>query len=272
MFGQVRRVVRVMSAVGLLSVLAAGSAAAEDILALSYDISLAGVHVGSADVDARFTGGGYAIALSGSVGGVSRLLSNASARMAASGNISGTRVLPAYYEIEMAENGMTAEVQMNLNSRRVMDLHVVPGLVPSFDRISLTIDHLRDVLDPMSALFIATAGRDLGGAEACGRTIRVFDGWQRFDIVMRFDTTRTIIGARDAYAGPVHICSARYVPVAGHRPSQPSVAYMETNEQLEVWLMPVAGLDVMIPYQMLVGTELGDLVIELDRLALRLGN
>lgn len=253
------------------TVVAAAPAAAEDVLTLAYDITIAGVHVGSVDADARFTESGYAIALSGAVGGVSRLVSNASARMASNGNISGRRILPAYFEIEMTENDLTAEAEMHLANRRVTDLHVVPGLVPAWDRVPLTMAHLDDVVDPMSALFIVSRPGGLSGGEACNRTIRVFDSWQRFDIVMRHDTTRNVVGAREAYAGPVHICSARYVPVAGHRPDQASVAYMTGNDRLEAWLLPVPGIEVMVPYQLLIGTELGDLVVRLDKMTVRAG-
>lgn len=248
--------------------MAAAPAAADDILTLSYRITIAGVHIGTADVDARFNQAGYAIALTGVVGGVSRAVSDASARMGAAGTIRSRQARPTYYEIEMREGDITAEAEMHLDGRNVTDLYVLPGLVPAFDRISLTIDDVRGVLDPMSAMFVPGAG-GMSGAEACNRTIPVFDGWQRFDVVLSYQTTRTVIGEREAYAGPVHVCDARYVPVAGHRPSHAPIAYLSQNDRLEAWLMPAAGVDIMVPYQLLIGTELGDLLIQLDRMAFR---
>lgn len=250
-----------------IAALAGGPVHAEDILTLSYRITISGVYIGTVDIDARFSDAGYAIALTGAVGGVSRAVSDAGARMGAAGTIRSRQARPTYYEIEMREGDITAEAEMHLDGRNVTDLYVLPGLVPAFDRISLTIDDVRGVVDPLSAMFVPSAG--LSGQQACNRTLPVFDGWQRFDVVLSYQTTRTVIGDREAYAGPVHICNARYVPVAGHRPTHAPVAYLSQNERLEAWLMPAAGVDILIPYQLLIGTELGDLLIQIDRMAFR---
>ena len=74
----------------------------------------------------------------------------------------------------------------------------------------------------------------------------------------RAGTSSTATGA---YSGEVFVCSARYVPVAGHRPDRDSVQYMADNKRLEVWLVPVDGTPVLVPYRILIGTQMGDLVI-----------
>ncbi len=56
-------------------------------------------------------------------------------------------------------------------------------------------------------------------------------------------------------------CAARYVPVAGHRPDRESVQYMADNKRLEVWLAPVDGTDLFVPYRISIGTKIGDLII-----------
>lgn len=257
-----------IAALTFMGLVAAAPAMAETALTPTYSITLAGIYIGSVEANARFVGGGYAIALTGAVGGVPAMFSNAEARMASRGHVRGTTVQPTYFEIAMQDGGTTAIAEIDLERGDVTDLYVVPGLVPTFDLISLTMDDVRGVLDPMSALFIATDGRSLSGAQACNRTIPVFDGWQRYDIAMRHDVTRTVIGARDAYAGPVQVCSARYVPVAGHRLSNEVVAYLAASERLEAWLMPVPAAQIMIPYQLLIGTEVGDLVVRLERISL----
>jgi len=257
-----------LAAVAVAAFSAVTPAAAETIVSPRYAITLAGVYIGSVEAHARFVDGGYAIALTGSVGGIPSVFTNAAVQMASRGNISGTRVLPAYFEIELREGRYVANVEMDLDRGDVTDLYVVPGLEPAFDLISLTIEDVQDVLDPMSALFVPTDGAELTGRRACDRTIPVFDGWQRYDLRMSHQTTRTVIGERDAHAGPVHVCSVNYVPVAGHRLSNQVVSYLAYSERLEVWLVPVAEADVLIPYRLLIGTEVGDLVVRLERLSL----
>jgi hypothetical protein len=40
---------------------------------------------------------------------------------------------------------------------------------------------------------------------------------------------------------------------------------MAANEDLAAWLIPVAGADVLIPYQLVLGTEIGEIIVRLTR-------
>lgn len=236
-------------------------------LDLTYIITIAGVHIGSISVDGTFADGGYAIALSGSTGGITRWMADASAWMAVNGTIRDAVALPARFEIGIQEGGVGAEVQMRLTDRDVMDLHVLPGLQASLDIVPLTIDHVRDVVDPMSALFVPIGDSgSISGEEACNRTLTIFDGWQRYDISMFYRGTETVFGARASYAGPAFACRAEYSPIAGHSLTRSAVLFMSANSRLEAQLIPIAELGIAIPFQLLIGTEIGDLVIRLDRL------
>lgn len=244
------------------------AAAAEKLLSVSYEISVAGVYVGRADAVGHFVDGGYAIALTGFTGGLSRLVLDANATLTADGNIRGTEVLPAHYQIDMVEQGEPSQARMALRDRRVMDLFVDPGIVPSLERVPLTMDHVRGITDPVSTLFIPIGAGAVSGETACNRTLSVFDGWQRYDVAMRYVATRTVFGTRDGYSGQSFVCSAHYLPIAGHDLTTTAVAYMSENDRLEASLIPVEGLGILIPYELLIGTEIGDLVIRLDRLSL----
>ena len=35
------------------------------------------------------------------------------------------------------------------------------------------------------------------------------------------------------------ICSARYIPIAGHKPTTKATQFMAQNKDMEVWLAPV---------------------------------
>ncbi len=236
-------------------------------ISLSYTITVAGLHVGNINVDGVFNEVGYALTLSGTTAGLSRWMADSSAWMAVNGTFRGTRALPARFEIGIAEDGIAAEAQIMLADRSVMDLHVIPGLEAGLDIVPLTLDHVQNVVDPMSALFVPIEHQEtVTGEEACNRTLSVFDGWQRFDIAMFYRRTEPVFGARDAYAGPAFTCSARYVPIAGHSLTRPAIAFMSDNQRLEAQLIPAADVGILIPFKLLVGTEIGDLIIRLDEL------
>ena len=70
---------------------------------------------------------------------------------------------------------------------------------------------------------------------------------------------------KPGYAGPVVVCNARYVPVAGHRPGRPATKFMEDNRDLSVWLAPVEGTRILMPLRISVRTMMGTLVVEATR-------
>lgn len=254
--------------VAIVVVLAgAGAAEADDTgIELTYEIFIAGIRVGQVDALGTLTDdGGYALAVRGYTDGVSRLVSDASAVLASNGFIRNGELVPATFEMETTESGIGARAEMVMRGRTITDLTVVPGLVPSPHRIPLTLAHTRDVVDPMSGLIGATDDTDVDGEEACNRRIQVFDGWQRFDITLSYLRTESIFGSREGYSGDVFVCAARYVPVAGHRSDQPSVQLMAANEHLEAWLVQIPDEPVLVPYQIVIGTDAGDLSVRMSR-------
>jgi hypothetical protein len=60
----------------------------------------------------------------------------------------------------------------------------------------------------------------------------------------------------------VVVCTVRYHPVAGHRPSRWAIKYLMETREIEAWLAPVAGTRVLVPYRISVPTTLGPGVLE----------
>jgi hypothetical protein len=253
---------RLLAAAALVAgALAPAPALAADTVTLTatYMISISGLNVGRADVKGRFTAKGYAAAIRGSTYGVSRFVSDASATLAGSGRVSGTSVLPASYNLQTSESGFQTSVSMTMRGGSVIGLQAIPNLPTASDRVALTGGHKQNVVDPIGA-FVVPLGTGKPSSRACNRTIRVFDGWKRFDIRLSYRETKPV--ASSDFTGDVIVCSARYVAVAGHRSGDESVEYMSGNDKLEIWLAQVEGTAFMVPYHILIGTPAGDLVIK----------
>jgi hypothetical protein len=227
-------------------------------LQATYMIAISGLSIGRADVKARFTDKGYAAAISGSTYGVSRFVSDARATLAGSGRISGTTVLPASYNLETSESGFETSVSMTMRGGAIVGLQAIPQLPKASDRVPITASSRNNVVDPVGAFVVAMdqASDNPDGNRACNRVVHVFDGWKRFDIRLSYKNTQN--GNGD---GKVIVCAARYVPVAGHRTSDDSVTFMADNQRLEIWLTPVKGTRYLVPTRILIGTQVGDLVI-----------
>jgi hypothetical protein len=228
----------------------------------SYAITLGGTVIGRASAESRFTGSSYEAEIRGSTSGVSRMVTDATAKFSGTGRIAGKRVLPSSFELETDENGFGTHVQMAMTAGRVTRLVAVPSLSQAPDRIPVKESDKTDVVDPLSAFLVPMDKPGLPlGRLACNRRIKVFDGWQRFDVELYFKGMKAVDGGADTYAGQVVVCGARFIPVAGHRTGGESIADLVDNDRVEVWLVPIEKTALLVPYRIILGTRWGDLVV-----------
>ncbi len=230
----------------------------------SYTMGLNGITIGRFKLNAHVERANYTMAITGTTSGLSRLVSDGTGLLKSSGQIVGASVKPDDYYLDTTENGQTSSVvNMRMRSGTIVSVAALPPLPIKADRVPLLPQHKHSIVDPLSAMIAPLYPANMG--RACNRTIPVFDGWQRFDIRLFYKSTAEVKGEGGSYSGTVYVCGARYVPVAGHRPSRDAVKFMEANTNLEVWLAPAEELGLMLPYRMQIGTEAGVLTIHASR-------
>jgi hypothetical protein len=123
----------------------------------------------------------------------------------------------------------------------------------------VTKEQLEGVLDPMSGAFLSARSQNPDGdSEVCRQTLPVFDGKQRFDLVLTPKQTVTVQKkTRGGYAGPAVICRVKFIPIAGYRPDNPGIRLMSQTNEIEVWLIPVRGTYMYVPYRIVLPTPVG---------------
>jgi hypothetical protein len=248
------------------AVLAAMPANAETELDASYGVTLAGVTIGRVDAKSRFTKAGYAAVIFGQTSGVSRLISDGRASLVGIGRYSPSGMAPASFTLDTQEGSAQTHVRMSFAKGTVTDLTARPKLPQAPDRVPLFREHLVGSVDPVGAFLIPTRAPGLpDGKEVCSHRLRIFDGWQRYDVALAYKETRAVAGAGEAYAGNVVTCAARYVPVSGHRSDREAVKFMAANERIEISYLPIGRLPLLAPWQILIGTKFGDFVITSTR-------
>jgi hypothetical protein len=62
------------------------------------------------------------------------------------------------------------------------------------------------------------------------------------------------------------------VPVAGYIPSRSAIKYLARSEDIEVWLVPIAGTRVMVPFRAQIETPFGLGVVEATRFVATAGS
>jgi len=105
------------------------------------------------------------------------------------------------------------------------------------------------------------ASGDLLAPEACQRTLEIFDGRLRYDLQFAFKRMDKVKASK-GYTGPVVVCAAYFSPVAGYVPSRAAIKYLSKQRDMEVWLAPIAGTRVLVPYRAQGPTPIGQAVLE----------
>ncbi|MCX2725095.1 DUF3108 domain-containing protein [Roseibium salinum] len=229
-----------------------------------YSISVAGFKVGRGTLSLVMQGNAYSAKVSLEPAGIGTLFSTGKGGAEASGWLIGSRVVPSKYR--MASHAANLDFYVNLaqGSGSIRSMEVAPKFKPNEERIKVTNRHTRNAIDPLSAALMPVGrSSDTLGPKACARDLPVFDGWTRFDIKLTYEGTKEVSGR--GYDGPVVVCKARWVPVAGHRPSKDSVKYM-AKADMEVWIAPMGRENVLIPYRISIATQSGRLVVEASKL------
>ena len=250
-----------------LALCAGTGAAAAQSLKVDYGITLAGLPLGAADLSTTVEGSKYKLEVSARLTGLAGMLTGGRGAASAEGALSRAQPVPAAFAVTSRSSSDQRTVRMGLTRGSVAALEVSPPLDEKPDRVPLKESHKRGVIDPVSALLMPVAGRGQPTDPSnCNRTLPIFDGAARFDVVLSYQETKQVDVA--GYAGPVLVCSARYVPIAGHRALRPSTKFMEDNRDMQVWLAPLEGTRLLVPLRIAVQTMVGMSVIEASHWAL----
>jgi hypothetical protein len=265
LFRNARAVAGLIAGLAIAGYSAGAGAAETGSFSANYSISIAGIPIGRAAAESRFNGSRYTLTINGFTSGISRLVSDATANLASNGSIYGSRVLPASYRLDTVDGGRVSSIEIRMNGGTVTNVTAVPEMRESPDRVPLNGKDKQNVVDPLSALILPAPGvGKMTAEEACDRTVRIFDGWQRFDVRLSFKRQREIKGPDGAYSGPVYVCGARFIPVAGHVPKR--VKSLANNKSIEIWLAPVSDMSLLVPYSIQLNIQIGTLVVRANYL------
>ena len=253
---------RFLAAVSLLALIGAGGAQAQSKLEARYTVSLAGIPLGSGSWVIDVAPDQYTAIANGRTTGLVKLIADGSGSTGVRGILAGSKAMATSYVSSTNADKKPDEVRMVLQNGTVREVTAEPPLVPSPDRVPVTEAHRKGVTDPMSAAIIPVAGTgDTVTPDACKRKLAIFDGRQRADIDLVFKRIDQV-HADKGYQGPVVVCQVLYTPIAGHRPERPAIKYLIAQRDMEMWLAPITGTRVLVPFRLSVPTPYGTGVLQ----------
>jgi hypothetical protein len=245
-------------AMAALAADAGHAAAAQAHLQAEYSATLAGLPIGHGSWVIEIADDQYTAAANGSTTGLLRIFTGARGTGASRGSFSGEQTLPTNYVATIDfDRSKYDDVRMVLAGGNVKEFAVDPPLAPHPERIPVSDADRRGVVDPMSSTINRVGGNgDPVSPLACGRKVAVFDGRVRYDLRSEFKRIE-MVKAERGYQGPVVVCTVNFEPISGYVPNRPVIRYLVELRDAEVWLAPISGTRVLVPFRFSMPTPLG---------------
>jgi hypothetical protein len=240
-------------------------AAAQGRLEAEYTASIAGIPIGRGNWVIEIFEDQFTAAASGSTIGILRFFAGGHGTGASRGTLSGGQPVPTSYASTITNDKRIDDVRMVFAGGSVKDYTVEPPVGPHPDRIPVSDADRRNVLDPMTSTLDPVSGSgDPVSPQACDRKVSVFDGRLRFDLRSEFKRME-IVKAEKGYQGPVVVCAVYFIPVSGYIPDRVAIRYLAALRDAEVWMAPISGTRVLVPFRFSLPTPIGTGVLQATR-------
>lgn len=179
------------------------------------------------------------------------------------GQLAGNAPKPAGYTFEFRGVGKEGSIKLGFQQGAVTSVSALPAAPPLPGTVPVREQHLKDVLDPLSAVMAISR---TANANPCGRKLAIFDGKQRFDLVLSFLRQQAVAEQKPSgQPGVAFVCRVRYVPIAGHRMTE-ETRHMAATEGIEIALRPVPSADLFVPHQITIPTVAGSATLTAERI------
>lgn len=179
------------------------------------------------------------------------------------GAVTGKDVAPNLYQFQFSSPARSGSIAMNFANRNVTGLTVLPDEPPLPGLKPLTPEHIKGVADPLSAVLSLVR---VEGNNPCDRKVSIFDGKQRFDLVLSYRKQVPITEAQPSgQPSQGVVCKVKYIPIAGYRDTEDLRALARENN-IAITFRPIPSAGLMVPHKVKIPTVAGDAVISASRI------
>jgi hypothetical protein len=225
-----------------------------------YVISMTGIRVGQSAWTVTVDNDRYAASASGGSVDLLNVLLRGEGVARVSGDIRDGRLAPSVFSSSLIEDGEKIDLKMTLNDGMVTAVEDNAAR-PAPDRVPLAQSHAQGVTDPLTALLLPDAGSDAASAkESCNRTLPVFDGRRRYDLVLSFKRMDEIQDRKQD--GRVVVCNVVLRPIAGHRANSMIMKYVAERRDIEIAFAAITGARLLAPLRFLLPTLIGTMAVQ----------
>jgi hypothetical protein len=160
---------------------------------------------------------------------------------------------PAAFTFDFRSNLRAGSTKVGFADGTVTNVTNVPPPAANPNVVPLREQHLKGVLDPLSAIMVVSRAT----GNPCDRRVPIFDGKERFDLIFSYKGEMKVSEQQPSGQPEVaFVCRVRYLPIAGHKVDL-ETKYMASNDAIEVALRPVPSANMLVPYQINIPTLAG---------------
>ena len=235
--------------------LCAISGAAGETYRGDYTVSYLGLPIARSTFTSTLTGDKFRVEGTLSSSGIGAIFDSTEGKVAAAGRFKDGATVPDSFRMEYRSGGKAKRTAIRFTAGNVTATTNVPPLRQKNAKawVLLGRDDLKAVVDPLSATLVRAKTPD----EVCRRTIKVFDGEIRVDLVLQPAASDGDNASREG----VMTCSVQFRPVAGYRKGKKALVYLQEKSEIVVSFAPVGSAGVYAPVYARVGTRLGPVTV-----------
>lgn len=235
---------------------AMATAARTEEFSTRYDMWLYGFPVGRAVFASHFEDGRFAITGRFRSSGLARIFEAIDGTVAARGRIGGDRMQPETFTLDYVSGEEEQRTVIRYSGDRARTAHNEPPLEHGKKWVDVVPKDLVGAADPLSALLIAAVTPQ----DVCNRTVKLYDGELRLDLVMQRAPRREHLD------GGSVTCRVTFRPVSGFRPDHSTVRYLRDKARMTVAFSRIKGTGIYSPVEATVGTKIGTVWIKARQL------
>lgn len=231
----------------------------------AYEATLLGFPIGDVSWTIDFNDSRYSAAAHGATAGLLLIFSRGHGTAEAQGSVAGKEPVSSNFLLKITHGSASQQVKIQFNRGKASEW-LAPSPKPNPQLVPLNEGYRTGVVDPMSALLVDVPGTaEMAGPAACERTIAVFDGRMRFNLKLTYKRIEQV-SVPDGYGGPAVVCAVYFTPLAGYDPNRYAIKYLQAERGMEIWLAPLSGTRLMVPYRLSVPTPIGVGILQATRL------
>lgn len=212
-----------------------------------YDVSVLGLPIARAVLESRINEAGFAISGSFASAGLARIFDKTDGTISVTGRFNGGESQPQDYTLTYVSGKKKQLTRIRFNGGKVANTVNEPPLRKHADWVELKEEHLVGVSDPLSALLLPAASRE----QVCNRTVRVYDGEARIDLVLQ------PAPPREQFSGAEVTCIAKFVPVGGYRPNHSTIKHLRDRAKIRIGFARLGNQRLYSPVEASIGTKIG---------------